>query len=314
MTTIYIKESKNDEELIVNEKIPKFIKKIVIKIKKKVNIIIRKQIENNYIYIIPNINNKNVQKRLEKKLSKEEKDIQIVLSNKIKKLDLKLDKIKIVDGKKIQKYLIGEILKYIIDAMEDKEIKLEFQDIYILQKEHNFETISMIEYLLTKVKTINIVTNAIEKYKKLEENLYNIGYLITVSNNKKKSLKKAKIILNMDFLKEELSNYTINRNAIIINLTKEKINNLKSFDGIIVNEVQIEMKEELRKYFIEKNIYDEFSNIDLYESTCNSEKFENQIRKIEENEVKVVKLLGNNGKISEKELILKKMFLTNAKI
>lgn len=311
MTTIYVKECESNEELIINSKIPKFINEIVIKIKKKFNIITRKQIHNNYIYIIPNKENKNVKNRLEKKLSKESKDIQIVLSKKIKSLKLQLNKVKIIDGKRVQKYAIEEILKYIVNLSQDE--KLQFQDIYILQKEHNFETIYMIEHLKDKVKTINIITNAIGKYKKLEDNLYNEGYLITVSNNKKKSLKKAKIIINMDFSKEEISSYIINRNSIIINFTNERIDNLRGFEGMIINSIKIDMKEGIKQYFKENNLYYKFDNVELYESICETGNFEKQTQNIKENEIRVIELIGNNGKISEKEPLFHQIFLTNIK-
>lgn len=311
MTIIYVKECESNEELIINSKIPKFINKIVIKIKKKFNIITTKQILNNYIYIIPNKENKNVKNRLEKKLSKESKDIQIVLSKKIKSLKLQLNKVKIIDGKRVQKYAIEEILKYILNLSQNQ--KLQFQDIYILQKEHNFETIYMIEYLKDKVKTINIVTNAIGKYKKIEDNLYNEGYLITVSNNKKKSLKKAKIIINMDFSKEEISSYIINRNSIIINFTNERIDNLRGFEGMIINSIKIDMKEGIKQYFKENNLYYKFDNVELYESICETGNFEKQTQNIKENEIRVIELIGNNGKISEKEPLFHQIFLTNIK-
>lgn len=313
MTTIYLKEYENDDELNIKIKIPKFIKKIIIKIKKKFNIITRKQIDNNYIYIIPNIDNKNVKKRLQKKLIREQKDIQIVLSNKIKKIRLELSEGKVIDGKRVQKYAIEEILKYIVNISQDESQKLQLQDIYILQKEHNFETIYMIEYLKDKVKTINIITNTVEKYRKLEEKLYNEGYFITVSNNKKKSLKKAKIIINMNYSKDELSKYILNRNSIIINFTNEKIDNLRGFEGIIINSIKIDFKEEIKQFFKENNLYYKFENIELYESIYEIEKFEKQIDKIKDDKIKVVELIGNNGKISEKEMLFHQIFLTNIK-
>lgn len=313
MTTIYIKECENNDELIINKKVPKFIKKLVTNIKKKLNIISRKQVNNDYIYIIPNIENKNIQKKIQRKITKESKEIQIVLSNKLKEKKLQLNQIKIVNGKRVQKYAIEEILEYIVNLLKDENQKLQFQDIYILQKEHNFETIYMIEYLKDKVKTINIITNAIGKYKKIEEKLYDEGYLLTVSNNKKKSLKKAKIIINMDFTKEELSNYIINRNSIIINLTDDKIDNLKGFEGIIINSIKISMKEEIKQYFKENNLYYKFENIELYETICKIGQFEKNIYKIKEDKVSVIELIGNNGKISEKEPLFHQIFLTNIK-
>ena len=72
---------------------------------------------------------------------------------------------------------------------------------------------------------MNIVTNNIEKFKKLEDKIMENGIMITIGNNKKKSLMKSKIILNIDFPNELINKYMIKEDAIIINVPgKVKIN------------------------------------------------------------------------------------------
>lgn len=312
MKTIYIKENTNDNELIVNKKLPSIIKSIGIKIIKMFNIIIKIKSETDITYIIPNINNKNLSKKLKNSLEKENKNLRIVYSNEIKKYVNFETKQKVLNGKQMLYYMIEQILNYIIN-IDNKEEKLQLYDIYILLNEHNFEALSLIEYLIDKVKTINIITNKVNKYKNIEERLYDKGYILSVSNNKKKALKRAKIILNIDFSKEELMKFNINRNAIIINYTDEKIEKLLGFEGIIINRVQINIEDKLKEEFKNKKILYGFNQDELYESTLGFDKLCNQINKVKVDKIKIESLIGNNGKINEKEIILNKKLLTNVK-
>ena len=75
---------------------------------------------------------------------------------------------------------------------------------------------------------MNIVTNHIEKFKKLEDKFMENGIMITIGNNKKKSLMKSKIILNIDFPNELINKYMIKDDAIIINVPGKAKINMKS--------------------------------------------------------------------------------------
>ena len=182
MKTIYIKENTNDNELIANEKIPKVIKNIGIKIIKMFNIIRKIRIESDVIYIVPNIRSKNLNKKIKNSLDKENKNLRIVYSNDIKKyLDINTNQ-KILNGKQLLFFMTEQILNYIININNEEE-KLELYDIYILQNNQKSETLTLIEYLIDRVKTVNIITKAVNKYKNIEERLYEKGYIISVSNN-----------------------------------------------------------------------------------------------------------------------------------
>lgn len=288
---IYIKELKNDEELIKNIDMPNVLKKIIIKIKKIFNIVTVKKINRlNYLYIIPKVNNI---KKIERIIKKNQKS-KIILSKNLKKYEKELNLIK---ENKIIRYFIYDILQYITQI---SNTKIELQNLYILSNEYNRKNIEIIRYLIDKVKTVNIVTSNISKYSKLEEKIYSEeGLLITVTNNKKKGLKKSEIIINLDFDNETISKYKINRNAIIINCTNEKIETLKYFQGIIINNLEISIKEK------EENLlYNEFDSIDIYENLLNDNvQYIENISKNKENKVKVLKVIGNNGTINEKEIL-----------
>ena len=144
------------------------------------------------------------------------------------------------------------------------------------------------------------MTNNIKKFNSLEEKLYNQhGILIAISNNRNKALRRANFIINLDFNNEELKNYKINRNSIIINSTNEKIEILY-FQGIIVNNIKIVM-EEKEKY---KELYKDFNKIDIYNTfELSNTKYIENIKKIEQSKIKIEHLLGNNGIIDVKELL-----------
>ena len=164
---------------------------------------------------------------------------------------------------------------------------------YILANNFQEKNINLIRNLAPKVRTVNIVTKEIEKYKIIEEMLQESGVPIVITNNKKKSLKKSKIIINLDFSQEELSEYIIFRNAVIINLTQEKLTKLKGFCGITIRDIDLNLNNEQIE-FIKQNYLENFRQIEIYES------LPALIRTIDNPEVS--KLYGNNGEISNKEL------------
>lgn len=301
MITIYIKELEKEDKLDSINKIPKIFQKIVFKVINIMNIILIKEIsKNKKIYLIPNITKKNILKNIKTKLKREQtktQKIQVLLSNNINKYKEELKEFKIVNGNNTYVQSIELILKKIL---EDNNFEL--QDIYILTNYYQEQSINIIRKLAPKVKSMNIITKEIQKYRILEEILEKEGILLNIANNKRKSLKKAKIIINLNFSKEELNQYNIFRNSIILNMTQEKINNLKAFDGIIIKDIEIELEDNIN-FLKENNLINNFRKIELYES----------IKDIYDNKKDIIieSLYGNNGKIDEKELRNKQKILTN---
>jgi len=303
LITIYIKELEKSDKIKFLEMIPKFLRKILIKITKITNnFFINKIDDNKKIYIIPDINRKKVYEKILRTLKKEQtqtQKVQIVLSKDIKKYKSYFEKISIVDGKIVIRDSIYQIIK---KAIGNNNVAL--YDVYILTNKYNDFSNRIIKDLLEKVKSVNIITKEINKYNMLEEKYEKEGLLITVSNNKKKSLKKAKIIINIDFTKEELKSYSIFRNSFLINLHDEKIDFLRSFDGIIIQNIEVEYKNNQKDFVIENNLKEKFEQIEVYESLLNV------YDKRKEN-INIITLYGNNGKINEKELLNWQKILTN---
>jgi len=287
---IYIKEAKNNEELIKKVDMPQCLKKLIIQFKKAFNIITIKKIDElHYLYIIPKIKNIKIIEEIIKKNSK----AKIILAKQLKKYNDTLN----IEQEKIVTYFIYDILKYIMDKVN---LKVQLQSIYICANEYNEKNLDIIKYLIDKVKTVSIVTNNIKRYNILEEKLYNQnGILIALTNNRSKALKRANIIINLDCTNEELIQYKINRDATIINCTNEKIEILY-FQGIIINNINISIEEK----DILKQLYKEFDKIDIYNSfEIDKTKYIENIKKIHEDKIKIENLIGNNGIIDVKEIV-----------
>lgn len=153
----------------------------------------------------------------------------------------------------------------------------------------------IIIYIAKNIKTLNVITNHIEKCKKIEEYLYNeFGVILNVSNNKRKSLLKSEIIINIDFPSQLINKYRIYDNSIIINISDTVILQSKRFNGININYYRIQIPD---KYKLEG-----FKNEIVYESLVYGKKYKNINEKIERDKIKISKLIGNNGIINKKEI------------
>ena len=66
--------------------------------------------------------------------------------------------------------------------------------------------------------------------------------MITVTNNKKKSLMRSKIILNVDFKTNEINKYNIPDDSIIVNFKGDVDINKKRFNGLNINDYEFLMR------------------------------------------------------------------------
>lgn len=237
-----------------------------------------------------------VLRKIENKISQilyEDKNARIIISKQIKRL-IKESKSKksirnlkiILDNSETSKVIyrdfFNELVKSIIKLK--KEIPEE-QSIYILLNSNNVYYINLINRIIPDYKMINIVTQHRELFKRLEEMAEENLEPISILNNKRKSIAKAKYIINFDYNCEEIANYCINRTAIIFNISNSNIKNLNVFDGTIINNLQIKSK-------------DEFDLKDEY--TINKTHKKKILESIGNYEYIIE---GNNGKIEFKELL-----------
>ena len=206
---------------------------------------------------------------------------------------LNANNIRIFDGRWLEKYLIIEILDYIIMK---KNLKKEQTEIAITVNQITDFSIEIIKIISKQYKKLTVITNHIEKLQKIEKDIYDKeGILIIVSNNKKKSLLRAQMVLNIDFNKEILNKYKIKDDAIIINLEGDMKIEQKRFNGINVNDYEILVgKEDIIWRINMKN----FRTKDLLESVLYmKDTFGNICSKISNNKVSITELYGINGKI-----------------
>lgn len=265
-------------------------------------------VDNNYIISINDKKNKRIKKKLARKILK--LNIGAIVFSKELEGDFKEEvcellnlgdniNIQILNGKKLMEFMEFDILKYILEKQKKKMTE---QDIYIVFKKDNKLNLNFLKRFIENYRMTNVVTNDIERLKNIQDNLINNDdILISVSNNKRKALKRAKYILNINLKKEELEKYRINREAIIINIQEFIKYDNPGFDGINVNYFEINVPDELEERF--EQIGNNFDIIKLYESILLSEttgeNIESIYNKIARDEVTVKSIIGNNGVIEK---------------
>lgn len=280
-----------------------FVKRIVIKIKKIFNIVEFSEDNGKTTITLPlfksnKIRNKKIikiAKRINKKLY--DNNIEnVVLSNyleenEILKQKLYCQNINILDGRYLFYLLIPEIIEYILKR---QKVKLQNGEVTLLINDFTQNNAKIITYIAQNVKRVNIVTNHSNKFKKIEDYLYNeLGVILNITNNKSKSLSNANIIINIDFPDEIINKYEINSNAIIVNIFNEIKIRAKKFNGININYYKACIPKEYQ--------IDGFQNNLVYESSIYKCSYENARKDIIANKIRIKKLVGINGDISENE-------------
>ncbi len=243
MKTIFIEQIKKKS----------LFKKIFIKVHKKENKI--------FIYNDDSFSKKiKIVKKIKQILEKE-KCRQVAIENNLKEDNniIKLlysNNINICNKKWLLKNIVDEVIEEVLNGKPRKEYEISIcvNEIDTKEEEYIFK-------FAREFKNINIITNHIGKFRYIEEELYNEGIIINISNNKRKSLSKSKLILNIDFPKEILNQFTIFDKATIINLEGDIKINKKRFSGRIINDYKytIDEQSEVKKYILDNRLenYDE---------------------------------------------------------
>ena len=189
----------------------------------------------------------------------------------------------IVDGRWLFQMLFFDILEYIIEKLKIKEEDIK---IGILVNDISDLAIYVIEKLVTKYKYVKIVTNHIHSFKNIEEKISEkYGIFINVGNNKRKILSKTNIIFNLDFPTELINRYTINNTATIINFKGNVVIKDKRFNGLNINDYEIDWKS---NPYLEK-----FESKDIYEAIQHkNQPIEEILKKIKKDNVTVQYLKG----------------------
>lgn len=237
---------------------------------------------------------KNIKKVINKLLNVQITNV--VLSQKINENKrfikaLNANNINIFDGRWLEKYLAINILDYMVIK---KNIEKQKTEIAITVNQISDLSIDIIKTLAKQYKKITVVTNHIEKLKKVENEIYEKeGIMIIVSNNKKKSLSKANIILNIDFNKIIFNKYRINENAIIVNLEGDMQIEQKRFNGLNINDYEIDVG---RSDIIWRENMECFKTKDLLEAKLYvRDTYKNIYININKSKVEIKELYGSKG-------------------
>lgn len=184
------------------------------------------------------ISSKKAQKLAKKIVKKLEETIgtNAILSKEIKKQEnlvnyLYSKNVNIIDGKWLFGILSDLVVTYVVNKKKMKKEKL---TVSILVNDLEDYALENIKLIVGKYKRVNIVTNHLEKFKKLEKEIFEKdGIMVTVTNNKKKSLAKSDVILNYDFPTELINKYKICENAVVINVKQNVSINSKRFNRCV---------------------------------------------------------------------------------
>ena len=212
----------------------------------------------------------------------------LVLSKQVKQQEIYVNylhtyKYEIVDGRWLFQMLLSDVLEYVIEKLKMKREEIK---IGILINDISDLAIYVIKKLVTKYKYVKIVTNHIDRFKNVEQKISEEqGIFINVGNNKRKILSKTNIIFNLDFPTELINRYTIHNTATIINFKGNvKIKN-KRFDGLNINDYEIDWKTNPH---LEK-----FEAKDVYEAMqYKNQPIEETLKKIKRDNVTIQYLKG----------------------
>ena len=212
----------------------------------------------------------------------------LVLSKQVKQQEAYVNYLysynyEIVDGRWLFQMLIFDVLEYVIKTLKIKEEEIK---IGILVNDISELAIYVIKKLVTRYKYVKIVTNHINRFKNIEEKISEEqGIFINVGNNKRKILSKTNILLNLDFPTELINRYTINNTATIVNFKGNvKINN-KRFNGLNINDYEIDWKTNPH--------FEKFDAKDIYEATQHkNQPIEEILKKIKRDNVMIQYLKG----------------------
>ena len=217
-----------------------------------------------------------------------------LLSNSIFCGELIRNRKYIVTGRRLYKVLLCRMLK---DIAKQMDVSIQKLKIVLLVKEYSLESMDLINNIAKNVKSLIIVTNDADRYRRLAEELFEkYGIILKVFEKEKTNFKYAHIVINIDFLSEELNKIAVNPNSLVICGFAKKYKPKNNFNGIVIKYVDIISGRE------------EIPGVDNL-AICEV-KIYNYLRKIKENDrvferegYRINGYFGENGKIMSDEFL-----------
>ncbi len=137
------------------------------------------------------------------------------------------------------KYMLPEVTQYCFKLINPK-----IEEIFICVNNFSNENVQIIRDLSSYIKVVNVISEN-SRYLILEKQLENEGIYITVNNNKRKSLKMANIVINIDF--KDFKGYVTNRNMIVVDISKS-LKTSKGFEGIYIKAIKVDTEKIMRVF------------------------------------------------------------------
>lgn len=219
----------NDDIYYIREKVYKNVQKTVEKINRRIYKLIRNVNRKEQIDIIPSKRviecvKTNLKLNDDKDKDRNKNRNKYCLIRLLKVFHYKTHQNYIEDVIKVNENSKAIYCTFIIEILNNiikiKNEQAEEQSIYVLT--NNEVDAKLLENFKKQYKMIYIVTENIEKLKKLEDRAEENLEMLAVLNNKRKSLARAKYIINFDFNGENINQYNINRTAVLLNLYKRR--------------------------------------------------------------------------------------------
>lgn len=300
---IYINYAETIKDSISEDmfKMPRILRNIIYKIRRFLGVLYIKTYDEKILITISSFN-KNTLKRLEKYIKTRSVKRVCLSNNLISNIEfLKFingQEVEIFDGSWIFDYINLKLIKYIAEL---KKEDLKSQEITIMINKISDNIVDLIKELSDKIKLLNIVTNKENMLRKVEEELkVEKGIALNINNNYRKSLLKSDIIINFDFSEEEFNKYTLPKKSCILSKNKKIKILSKSFEGVYIVDYDISFPRKYLRYLIN---FKDFNNVILYESFIKKRTIrKNIIKEIEEDDINILTLIGQNGKIRKAEI------------
>lgn len=283
---------------VMNTNFPKWFRKIIYLTLNYFGVVMKKE----NIFLLMSMEDGNINKRmlsnLQKKLLKNNVT-NIVFAesfyHKTEFIEIFKEDFNILDGKWLYKFLIWDIIKKIA-YVQNRNVS--DYEIIILCNKPSEIVFDNIKLIAKKCKILNILTENVNEFSYVEDELYDkLGILMTVSSNFKKACLHSDIIINIDFLNNQLNMCKFKNENILIQCTKEKFENR---NGLVITNYKFDI---LKRYLSFWSRMKHFELEVLYESLLYYNTSFSGVRKIlKRDNVKIKYLEGLHGKLSFREI------------
>ena len=285
---------------VIEWNIPKWLKFLIYKF---LNYVGRIRKNDNYLCLYAEkgdvINERMLQKILD---IMNEKDIDtIVCADALQRNELFMkwvnnNNCNVLDGSWLMKFLMCDILEKIAYI---KNIRIDSMEVSVFIKNFSDYHIEEIKVIAKRCKVLNIITDNVRKFEYVEKLLNEeCGVMVNITGNIEKSSKRADVIFNFDFAKDELDKCNMKKNSIVVQMNREEY--IRK-DGIVIRFFKLNLPIRYDEKFARFNHFNEeilYESIVYYKNS-----FKNIMAILRRDNVNIRYFIGNNGKISFREFL-----------